>query len=109
MKHKAEFTLGLLGGVLGILSGILIMKTDLFKAVASDEEGALLIGMFVILCSVFAVIASLFIEHKPREAGMMFLVSGALGLLISSILYTVPFILLLIAGILILTKGIKDK
>ena len=109
MKYKIEFILGLSGGVLGILAGILIMKTDLFKVVVSDKEGALLIGAFVILCSVFAVIASLFIEHKPREAGMMFLVSGALGLLISSILYTVPFILLLIAGILILTKGIKDK
>ncbi|MCD6105282.1 MAG: DUF4064 domain-containing protein [Thermosipho sp. (in: Bacteria)] len=104
MKHKAEFTLGLLGGVLGILSGILIMKTDLFKVVAGDKEGALLTGMFVILCSVFAVIASLFIEHKPREAGMMFLVSGALGLLISSFLYAVQFVLLLIAGILALTK-----
>jgi len=74
MKHKAEFTLGLLGEVLGILSGILIMKTDLFKVVADDKEGALLTGMLVILCSVFAVIASLFIERKPREAGLMFLV-----------------------------------
>jgi len=104
MKHKAEFTLGLLGGVLGILSGILIMKTDLFKVVAGDKEGALLTGMFVILCSVFAVIASLFIERKPREASMMFLVSGALGLLIFSFLYAVQFVLLLIAGILALTK-----
>ena len=104
MKHKAEFTLGLLGEVLGILSGILIMKTDVFKVVADDKEGALLTGMFVILCSVFAVIASLFIEHKPREAGMMFLISGALGLLISSFLYAVQFVLLLIAGILALTK-----
>ena len=104
MKHKAEFTLGLLGEVLGILSGILIMKTDLFKVVAGDKEGALLTGMFVILCSVFAVIASLFIERKPREASMMFLVSGALGLLISSFLYAVQFVLLLIAGILALTK-----
>ena len=109
MKHKAEFTLGLLGGVLGILSGILIIKTDLFKVVVSDKEETLLIGMFVILCSVFAIIASLFIEHKPREAGMMFLVSGTLGLLISSILYAVPFILLFIAGILVLTKGIKHE
>ena len=104
MKYKIEFILGLSGGVLGILAGILIMKTDLFKVVASDKEGALLIGAFVILCSVFAVIASLFIEHKPREVGLMFLVSGALGLLTSSFLYAVQFVLLLIAGILALTK-----
>jgi len=104
MKHKAEFILGLSGGVLGILAGILIMKTDLFKVIASDKEGALLIGMFVILCGIFAVVASLFIEHKPREAGLMFLVSGALGLLTSSFLYAVQFVLLLIAGILALTK-----
>ncbi|MBO8140235.1 MAG: hypothetical protein H0Z22_07175 [Thermosipho sp. (in: Bacteria)] len=50
------------------------MKTDLFKVVAGDKEGALLTEMLVILCSVFAVIASLFIERKPREAGLMFLV-----------------------------------
>jgi len=68
MKHKAEFILGLLGGVLGILSGILIMKTDLFEVVASNKEEALLIGMFVILCSVFAIITSLFIEHKPKKS-----------------------------------------
>jgi uncharacterized membrane protein HdeD (DUF308 family) len=88
----------LLGGVLGILSGILIMKTDLFKVVAGDREEALLIGMFVILCSAFAVIASLFIEHKPRKGGLIFLVSGTLGLLISSIFYALPFILLLDLG-----------
>jgi len=74
MKHKVEFILGLLDRVLGILAGVLIMKTDLFKVMAGDKEGALLTGMLAILCSVFAVIASLFIERKPREAGLMFLV-----------------------------------
>jgi len=105
MKHKAKFTLGLLGRVLGILSGFLIMKTELFKLVSGDKEGALLTGMFVILCSVFAVIASLFIEHKPKDAGFTFIISGALGLLISSFLYAVQFVLLLIAEILALTKN----
>ena len=105
MKYKIEFILGLLGGVLGILSGFLIMKTELFKLVSGDKEGALLTGMFVILCSVFAVIASLFIEHKPKDAGFTFIISGALGLLISSFLYAVQFVLLLIAEILALTKN----
>ena len=76
--------------------------------VADDKEEALLIGVFVILCSVFAVIASLFIEHKPKDVSFMFIVSGTLGLLTSSILYAIQFVLLLIAGISTFTKSDKN-
>lgn len=109
MKRTAEFVLGLIGGILGILaslSGVLFgavataMNVDAGGVVSGASWGALIL-------SILGIVGASMIKKKTLVASIFLLVAAIGGFICLSVIYVIPAILLLIAGIMGLVR--KDN
>jgi len=105
-ERTAEFILGLLGGIIGILAvpGLLIMG-----AVIAGFGGSFgLFGAAILggILSVVALVGAAFVKSRPKIAGVIMLVCGLFGLFVALGLW-IGALLLIVAGIVALIR--KEK
>lgn len=106
-----EIALGITGGIFGVLAGLFAvffggMQTVVDGASEGNVGGN---GWSAILFASLAIVAVFFVSSKPKLAGWMLIVSAVGGLISVSLFYVLPFILLIIAGIMSLTRGRVKK
>ncbi len=111
MKRTPEFVLGLIGSLLGLICAIIALTVGGFGAVFGVEEATLTItlGWFAILFSILGIVGASLVNNWTIGAGIFMLVSAVGGLVCISFGYIVPFILLIIAGLMALLRKEKSK
>ena len=108
-KRTAEFVLGLIGGIVGFGGAILAL---LFGGIGSafNADGASMIsnlGWSAIIFSIIGIVGAAMVNSKTKLAGWMMIVSAIGGVISISLFYLLPFVLLVLAGLMALLK--KDK
>jgi ribosomal protein S27AE len=105
-ERTAEFILGLIGGIFGILAvpGLLFLG-----AVSRYFGGPDTILMWAVgggILSIIGLIGAAFVKSRPKAAGAIMLISGFLGLFLALGLW-IGALLLIVAGIVALIR--KEK
>ncbi|MBC1934841.1 DUF4064 domain-containing protein [Listeria grandensis] len=110
MSRTAEFVLGLIGGITGIIASATTILVGLAITAASAVTlenidgffgiGALAVGVLVFLMSVFAIVAACLIKANPKVWGIILIIIGGVGFVLIQLLWIVPGALLLISGIM---------
>jgi hypothetical protein len=109
MKRTAEFVLGLLGGIFGVIGATFALFVGGIGA-AFNAEGAGTVsglGWAAVVFSILGIVASVMVRSRPKASGIMFLIAGIGGIISISAAYILPGVLLIIAGILSLAR--KEK
>lgn len=104
MKRVAEFVLGLIGSIMGILIAIPTFVFMGFMPVTEDLSGVAFVSNIV--GAVIAIVAIVFscLINKFTKLSSIILIIAAVGLLLTNFFQVIPFILLLVAGILGLVR-----
>ncbi len=110
MKRTAEFTLGLIGGILGIIFGFVALTVGGVGSAFNAGGAGEVIGLAwaAILLSAAAIVGAAIVHRHPKFAGTLLTGSAIGGVISISMFYIVPFILLIIAGLMALLRG-NDK
>lgn len=101
-KRTTEFVLGLLGGIFGFIGSFIALAVGGLGS-AFGASGASFIsnlGWFALLFSILAIVGSVVVKHKQRLGGVFMLISAVGGLISISMFFILPFILLMIAGLM---------
>jgi len=105
-ERTAEFIIGLLGGIIGILAapGLFFLGA----IIAGFGGGVGIFGAPVIggILSVIGLVGAAFVKSRPKIAGAIMIVCGILGLFVALGLW-VGALLLLVAGIVAVIR--KEK
>ncbi|MBG9721770.1 hypothetical protein BK735_21540 [Bacillus mycoides] len=108
MKRTAEFVLGLIGGIFGIICAFIALLIGGMGA-AFEAEGANTIiglGWGAVGLSILGIVGSVMVRGKAKVGGIMMTVAAIGGFICISIVYLLPGVLLLIGGLMgILRKG----
>lgn len=107
MSRKTEFVLGLIGGITGILTAIIVMSVggaaSLFEAEGAGSVTTT--GFIALLFSILGLVGACIVK-KHHLLGGTFMLSAALGGTISiSLFYIVPLVLFAIAGLMAVIRG----
>ncbi len=102
--RTAEFILALLGGIFGIFGAIFAIMFGSFT-----ESNVQLLGWSALVFSTVAIVSSVLVKIKPKIAGGLMLVSAIGGLISISLFYVLPFILLIVGGLMALLKKQKTS
>lgn len=105
-SRTTELVLGLLGGIFGFFGalfaiGIGGLGSAFGASGASDIVG---LGFAAIIFSILGIIGAVLVKSKSKTAGWLMIISAFGGLISISFAYLLPFILLLIGGIMALRK-----
>lgn len=106
MNRKAEFTLGMIGGILGVIASIwsAYYYYDVWNfSIYTDYMYSNHIALFLI--SVLGIVGASLVRTHSKYAAACMIISAILGFILSSSLYTIPGILLVIAGGISLYRG----
>ncbi|EPN8825234.1 DUF4064 domain-containing protein [Listeria monocytogenes] len=111
INRKTEFVLGLIGGITGILTAIIVMTiggaASIFEAEGADAVATT--GFIALLFSILGLVGAC-ITKKHHLLGGTFMISAVLGGTISvSLFYIVPLILFAIAGLMAVIRGGRFK
>ncbi|AJI25938.1 DUF4064 domain-containing protein (plasmid) [Bacillus cereus] len=109
MKRTAEFVLGLIGGIFGILCAFIALFIGGMGA-AFEAEGANTIiglGWGAVGLSVLGIVGSVMVRSKAKAGGIMMTVAAIGGFICISIFFLLPGVLLLIGGLMGIFR--KDK
>jgi len=101
-KRTLEFVLGLIGGIIGIFSGIIALGLGGFAA-SFGVEGAETVaglGIFGIVLAIAGIVGSILVRKKALIGGIVMIVAAVGGYLCISGVFLIPGILLLVAGLL---------
>jgi hypothetical protein len=110
VSRTGEMVLAILGGVFGIIGGIIALGVGgVQSAVHSGGSNVAINGGVAIAFSALAIIAAFFVSSKSKLAGWFLVVAAIGGLIAISAFYILPFILLLIAGLMCLLRGRKKS
>lgn len=99
--RTAAFTLGLIGGVIGLFAGLIEMMSGGLVGVLVDEPGSpvVLMGVFTLLISAVAIVGGSLARGPNTTASGILLVSmSILGFLSAGLFWIPPGLLLLVAG-----------
>ncbi|WP_109689916.1 DUF4064 domain-containing protein [Tumebacillus permanentifrigoris] len=109
MKRTAEFVIGLIGGIVGILCGFSgVLLGGVAEAMQVDGSGTVSAASWVaILFSVLGIVGASIVRKKTGLGSLFMIISAVVGFICISFFYTVPALLLLIAGIMGFAR--KDK
>ncbi|WP_239257391.1 Ltp family lipoprotein [Listeria ilorinensis] len=107
ISRKTEFVLGLIGGILGSLTAIMVMTVggaaSLFAAEGAGSVTT--IGFIALLFSILGLVGACMVK-KYHLLGGTFMVAAAIGGTISTaFFYSVPLVLFAIAGLMALIRG----
>ncbi|MDG0918404.1 DUF4064 domain-containing protein [Bacillus paranthracis] len=108
MKRTAEFVLGLIGGIFGILCAfIALFIGGLGSALEADGANTVIgLGWGAVGLSVLGIVGSVMVRSKAKAGGIMMTVAAIGGFICISLIYLLPGVLLLIGGLMgIFRKG----
>ncbi|AAY60560.1 DUF4064 domain-containing protein (plasmid) [Bacillus cereus] len=109
MKRTAEFVLGLIGGIFGIICAFIALLIGGMGA-AFEAEGANTIiglGWGAVGLSILGIVGSVMVRSKAKAGGIMMTVAAIGGFICISIFFLLPGVLLLIGGLMGIFR--KDK
>lgn len=109
MKRTAEFVLGLIGGIFGILCAfIALFIGGLGSALEADGANTVIgLGWGAVGLSVLGIVGSVMVRSKAKVGGIMMTVAAIGGFICISLIYLLPGVLLLIGGLMGIFR--KDK
>lgn len=109
MKRTAEFVLGLIGGIFGILCAfIALFIGGLGSALEADGASTVIgLGWGAVGLSVLGIVGSVMVKSKAKVGGIMMTVAAIGGFICISLIYLLPGVLLLIGGLMGIFR--KDK
>ncbi|MBC2137577.1 DUF4064 domain-containing protein [Listeria innocua] len=126
--RKTEFVLTLIAGITGIIAGITGIASggilaafsgseELSNATsmtATDSEVLVAAGGFAIIFSIIAlvlgialIVFAVLIKRNAKVFGILTLVAGAVGFFLVGLLWIVPGVLAIIAGIMCLARKVE--
>ncbi|WP_114555727.1 DUF4064 domain-containing protein [Bacillus sp. K6W] len=109
MKRTAEFVLGLIGGIFGIICAFVALLIGGMGA-AFEADGAntvIGLGWGAVALSILGIVGSVMVRSKAKVGGIMMTVAAIGGFICISIIYLLPGVLLLIGGLMSIFR--KDK
>ncbi|PER52391.1 hypothetical protein COL26_04625 [Bacillus thuringiensis] len=109
MKRTAEFVLGLIGGIFGIICAFVALLIGGIGA-AFEADGAntvIGLGWGAVALSILGIVGSVMVRSKAKVGGIMMTVAAIGGFICISIIYLLPGVLLLIGGLMGIFR--KDK
>ncbi|HFR4156240.1 DUF4064 domain-containing protein [Bacillus cereus] len=109
MKRTAEFVLGLIGGIVGIICAFVALLIGGMGA-AFEADGAntvIGLGWGAVALSILGIVGSVMVRSKAKVGGIMMTVAAIGGFICISIIYLLPGVLLLIGGLMGIFR--KDK
>ncbi|EEK52352.1 DUF4064 domain-containing protein [Bacillus cereus ATCC 10876] len=109
MKRTAEFVLGLIGGIFGIICAFIALLIGGMGA-AFEADGAntvIGLGWGAVALSILGIVGSVMVRSKAKVGGIMMTVAAIGGFICISIIYLLPGVLLLIGGLMGIFR--KDK
>ncbi|MCU5549905.1 DUF4064 domain-containing protein [Bacillus cereus] len=109
MKRTAEFVLGLIGGIFGIICAFVALLIGGMGA-AFEADGAntvIGLGWGAVALSILGIVGSVMLRSKAKVGGIMMTVAAIGGFICISIIYLLPGVLLLIGGLMGIFR--KDK
>lgn len=111
MKRTTEFVLGLIGSIFGFFGAIMALFIGGVDATinSSGESSIISSGWVAIFLSVLGIIGSVMVKGKPKVGGILMIVSAIGGLISIFLLYLLPFVLLLIAGLMGIFRKTKTE
>ncbi|PEO87291.1 hypothetical protein CN558_10585 [Bacillus wiedmannii] len=109
MKRTAEFVLGLIGGIFGILCAfIALFIGGLGSALEADGANTVIgLGWGAVALSVLGIVGSVMVRSKAKVGGIMMTIAAIGGFICISLIYLLPGVLLLIGGLMGIFR--KDK
>ncbi|MGG0721896.1 DUF4064 domain-containing protein [Bacillus mycoides] len=102
MKRTAEFVLGLIGGIFGVICAFIALMIGGMGA-AFEAEGANTIiglGWSAVGLSILGIVGSVMVRSKAKVGGIMMTIAAIGGFICISIFYLLPGVLLLIGGLM---------
>ncbi|MBT9282541.1 MAG: hypothetical protein KM312_07795 [Hydrogenibacillus schlegelii] len=101
----ASLILGLIGGVIGFMTGGFLM----LAALGSESGGGAIWAIGLMFISVFGIVGAALALKNPAASGILQLISAVLGLFVGFfVAYFMAFPFLLIGGILALADPRKE-
>ncbi|HDR4520574.1 TPA: DUF4064 domain-containing protein [Bacillus cereus] len=109
MKRTAEFVLGLIGGIFGILCAfIALFIGGLGSALEADGANTVIgLGWGAVGLSILGIVGSVMVRSKAKAGGITMTVAAIGGFICISVIYLLPGVLLLIGGLMGIFR--KDK
>ncbi|MBL0386477.1 DUF4064 domain-containing protein [Tumebacillus sp. ITR2] len=102
MKRTAEFVMGLIGGIVGILCGFSgVLLGSVAASLQVDGSGTVSTASWIaIAVSVLGIVGAGIVKKSTKLGSLFMLIAAVVGFICISFFYTVPAILFLIAGIM---------
>lgn len=97
-----EFFLGLIGGIIGFIAGFFALLLGSIASVFGNElaSNAYNAGYGILFFSILGIIGAAMVKSKTKTAGYLMIISAIGGIFSNLILFSLSFLLLIIAGIL---------
>ncbi|MDD5457757.1 MAG: DUF4064 domain-containing protein [Candidatus Margulisbacteria bacterium] len=105
-SRTVELVLGLLGGIFGFFGALFAIGIGGLAGAfgASGASDVVGLGFVAIIFSIIGIIGAVSVKSKSKTAGWLMIISAFGGLISISMAFLLPFILLLIGGIMALRK-----
>lgn len=103
---SAEFALGLVGGLTGVLMGVLAIFFGGAEAAMENIENSHIVAYAwgAVFLSLIGVAASFIVKNKPKLGGWLMIIAAAGGFFCIYMFYVMPGVLLGIAGLMALKR-----
>lgn len=104
MSRNAELALGIVGGLFGILTGIIVMFIGGIGGAVGAEgaETVTVLGFGAILFGIIGIVGGALVTHNHRAGGALMLLSGILGFVTTSAFWIIAGLILIAGGIMAL-------
>lgn len=116
MKRRAEFVLGIIAGILGVLAGLFdgviggFMNLMPMNSMMGIENYFLeKTGTILVVLSILGIVGAIIASSNNVLAGVFMLIAGFGGFLIAMFLYMLPAILFTVAGLMCLLRTPKYR
>lgn len=106
MKRTPEFVLGLIGSIMATVTNALFVVVVGFLSVTSEASQVWGVFWIGLLLSIVAIVMSCLVNRMAKICGV-FLIILAIMIEIFNLWNIIPFILLLIAGIMCLARKVE--
>jgi hypothetical protein len=102
MKRTAEFVLGLIGGIFGVIFAFIVLMIGGMGAAFGAEGANTIIGLGwgAVGLSILGIVGSVMVRSKAKVGGIMMTIAAIGGFICISIFYLLPGVLLLIGGLM---------
>ncbi|MDD1758927.1 MAG: hypothetical protein LUQ22_09385 [Methanotrichaceae archaeon] len=100
MSRNAELTLGIVGGLFGILVGILKTFFGGIVSIIGFGGTVAFLGMGTILLGIIGLIGGALVSYNRKAGGALMLMAGVLGFITASYFWIIAGLLLIAGGVL---------